>query len=311
MRSLVQRSLILSAFLFLLLSTPTTATNHCEFRLGFATLRDLIGHDIVGDCLENEHYNHIGDSNQQTTGGLMAWRKADNWTAFTDGYRTWINGPNGLVVRLNTERFPWEADYAPGGGVATPVPQPTPVPLSTPTPAPVAWPGVSTVPVGVPHRFTHDGETWEVTVLEVMRGQAVVDQANLLKRSNKYIDYTAPKHDEEDVAVKYRVKLAGINTLGENKAFFNYHICVGTWIVRCSSAQPTSLIMESGSQGSVHPYPDFVGNPIEWVPYLSIGDSVVGWQAWRIWKGMNVVLVIHMDDDQKDMSQYSAIFSLS
>ena len=41
----------------------------------------------------------------------MAWRKADNWTAFTDGYRTWINGPNGLVMRLNTERFVWEADY--------------------------------------------------------------------------------------------------------------------------------------------------------------------------------------------------------
>ena len=66
--------------------------------------------------MENEHYNEISDSVQQTTGGLMAWRKADNWTAFTDGYRTWVNGPNGLQQRLNTERFEWEADYAPGGG---------------------------------------------------------------------------------------------------------------------------------------------------------------------------------------------------
>jgi hypothetical protein len=45
----------------------------------------------------------------------MAWRKSDNWTAFTDGYRTWIDGPLGLAARLNTQRYPWEADYnAPG-----------------------------------------------------------------------------------------------------------------------------------------------------------------------------------------------------
>ncbi len=30
-------------------SATTHATNHCEFRLGFKTLRDLIGHDIVGE----------------------------------------------------------------------------------------------------------------------------------------------------------------------------------------------------------------------------------------------------------------------
>ena len=36
---------------------------------------------------------------------FLVWRKADNWTAFTDGYRTWINGPSGLQVRLNTEHF--------------------------------------------------------------------------------------------------------------------------------------------------------------------------------------------------------------
>jgi hypothetical protein len=41
-------------------------------------------------------------------GGLLVWRKADNWTAFTDGYRTWINGPAGIQQRLNTQRFSWE-----------------------------------------------------------------------------------------------------------------------------------------------------------------------------------------------------------
>ena len=35
-------------------------------------------------------------------------RAADNRAAFTDGYRTWISGPNGLQVRLNTEQFDWE-----------------------------------------------------------------------------------------------------------------------------------------------------------------------------------------------------------
>ena len=124
--------ILLGVTLTILAGTPIRAAD-CEFRLGFKTLRDLIGHDIVGECLENEHYNAIGDSNQQTTGGLMAWRKTDNWTAFTDGYRTWINGPNGLVQRLNTERFPWEADHIP---VTSPTPGPAPSPPPAPTPIP-------------------------------------------------------------------------------------------------------------------------------------------------------------------------------
>jgi plastocyanin len=82
----------------------------CQFVLGFATLRALIGPAIVGDCLEDQRFAANGDAVQQTTGGLLAWRKADNWTAFTDGARTWINGPQGLVQRPNTTRFPWEGD---------------------------------------------------------------------------------------------------------------------------------------------------------------------------------------------------------
>ena len=86
------------------------AANNCDYTLGFKALHDLIP-SVVGDCLVNEHHNaDNGDGLQETTGGLLVWRKADNWTAFTDGYRTWINGPNGLQERLNTERFPWEHD---------------------------------------------------------------------------------------------------------------------------------------------------------------------------------------------------------
>jgi plastocyanin len=84
----------------------------CQFILGFATLRGLVGPQVVGECLEDQRFAANGDAQQQTTNGLMAWRKADNWTAFTDGYRTWINGPFGLVQRLNSDRFAWEGDVA-------------------------------------------------------------------------------------------------------------------------------------------------------------------------------------------------------
>ena len=58
----------------------------CRFVLGFATLRDLIGSQKVGACLEDEHFNlENGNSEQRTSGGLLVWRKADNFTAFTDG----------------------------------------------------------------------------------------------------------------------------------------------------------------------------------------------------------------------------------
>ena len=137
----MKRYAVFFAFALLLLLPTTVAAAECQFILGFKTLRDLVGHDIVGECLENEHHGENGDSLQQTTGGLLVWRKADNWTAFTDGYRSWINGPNGLEQRLNTERFPWEYDFV---APATPTPVPDsarpPIPASTRTPAPVSIP---------------------------------------------------------------------------------------------------------------------------------------------------------------------------
>ena len=101
----------------LFLGAPSVWAADCKFVLGFATLKALIdeaeGPDKVGQCLENEHFNpENGDALQRTTGGLLVWRKADNWTAFTDGYRTWINGPYGLQMRLNTEHFDWEVPAA-------------------------------------------------------------------------------------------------------------------------------------------------------------------------------------------------------
>jgi hypothetical protein len=92
------------------IAPPPSATNQngCDFKMGFAALRGHIP-GVVGGCVENERHNlDNGDALQQTTGGLMVWRKADNFTAFTDGARTWVSGPFGVQTRLNSERFSWE-----------------------------------------------------------------------------------------------------------------------------------------------------------------------------------------------------------
>jgi hypothetical protein len=93
---------------------PAAAQPACAFRLGFKALYDQIP-SIVGTCVDDEGHNPLnGDGLQHTTawhgkGGLLVWRKADNWTAFTDGSLTWINGPNGIQSRPNAgPLFPWE-----------------------------------------------------------------------------------------------------------------------------------------------------------------------------------------------------------
>jgi hypothetical protein len=97
-----------------LLATPCAlaaapASAACTYVLGFQTLHDLIP-QVVGNCVTDEYHNPLnGDGLQQSVGGLLVWRKADNWTAFTDGSTTWINGPFGVQSRPNDQRFPWEA----------------------------------------------------------------------------------------------------------------------------------------------------------------------------------------------------------
>ncbi|MGI8912499.1 MAG: hypothetical protein ACR2JY_01715 [Chloroflexota bacterium] len=91
----------------------------CTFVLGFATLEALLPAQ-VGHCLDNEAFNPVnGDTLQHTSGGLLVWRRLDNWTALTNGYHTWVNGPNGLQERLNGQRFAWEAnpDGLPSAGL--------------------------------------------------------------------------------------------------------------------------------------------------------------------------------------------------
>ena len=114
--------LLVAALLFRWLPSPEpagAAEGACSFALGFAALREQIPR-VVGECVEDEWHNpENGDGLQQTTGGLLVWRKADNWTAFTDGTTTWINGPVGLVSRPNAGApYPWEATPAAGSGTA-------------------------------------------------------------------------------------------------------------------------------------------------------------------------------------------------
>lgn len=86
--------------------TPETAG--CALLPAFASLIDAIGADVVGTCLDQPQVLDNGDSQQATSTGMFALRRDQNWVAFTDGYRTWLRGPQGVQQRLNTERFSWE-----------------------------------------------------------------------------------------------------------------------------------------------------------------------------------------------------------
>ena len=105
------------ALLLSLLAMPVmlgSAASAPQFKLGFKLLADQAP-AVVGQPIEDEHWGDNGDSLQMTTKGLMAWRKLDNWTAFTNGSRTWVNGPFGVMERGNDERFDWEGDAPPQG----------------------------------------------------------------------------------------------------------------------------------------------------------------------------------------------------
>jgi hypothetical protein len=107
----VRHLIVIFAFAFGLLPSVALAQSApvCQFVLGFAALQAML--PAVGNCVDNEQHNpDNGDALQHTTTGLLVWRRADNWTAFTDGYHTWVNGPSGVQERLNTQRFRFEAN---------------------------------------------------------------------------------------------------------------------------------------------------------------------------------------------------------
>lgn len=97
-----------------LVAVPAADAARCRYILGFKALHHQIA-SVIGACRGDEQYNPgpggaPGDAFQQTARGTLVWRKADNQVAFTDGYRTILDGPHGLEQRLNSQRFPWEAN---------------------------------------------------------------------------------------------------------------------------------------------------------------------------------------------------------
>ena len=93
----------------------------CTFALGFAALHDRIP-GIVGACAGDVQYDgNTGDALQPTTTGELVWRKQDNLTAFTNGSDTWVDGPLGVQMRLNSQRFSWEPN--PGSLTVLPAPR--------------------------------------------------------------------------------------------------------------------------------------------------------------------------------------------
>jgi hypothetical protein len=114
MRVLLLLSFLLSAYPMGITAATPERTEDCRFDLGFAALHAAIP-DVIGSCLIDARYDASGDARQETAawhgkGGLLYWRKADNWTGFTDGYHTWVVGPRGIEKRLNVERLAWESD---------------------------------------------------------------------------------------------------------------------------------------------------------------------------------------------------------
>jgi hypothetical protein len=141
MRKIAAVALLAGGLLAAPIGTASSQGESCRFVLGFAALREQVGADKVGRCLEDERFNaENGNAEQRTSGGLLVWRKVDNFTAFTDGATSWIAGPEGLQSRPNGERFAWEKDpiqptaARPSSSSASPAAVASPAPAASPAP---------------------------------------------------------------------------------------------------------------------------------------------------------------------------------
>ncbi len=97
------------------------ASQSCQYIRDFKRLHDMAP-DKIGGCVSQRIFAPNGDVLQYTANGLMVRRKADNWTAFTDGGLTLIDGPQGLVSRANDYRFAWEHEDPVSGTDEPPTP---------------------------------------------------------------------------------------------------------------------------------------------------------------------------------------------
>ena len=92
-----------------LASAPTALASDCQPAAIFEPLLASLPVS-VGACSGEPYLSSQGDLVQPTSRGLLVRREPDQRVAFTDGTRTWIDGPLGLQLRLNIERFAWETN---------------------------------------------------------------------------------------------------------------------------------------------------------------------------------------------------------
>ena len=107
------RRLILVLALLASLALPAAPalaqSSSCTFQGGFATIQAAIPSN-VGQCIDSATTDQdTGDMLQHTTGGVFAYRNADNSTSFSDGTTTWLIDPSGNVVsRAANQALAWE-----------------------------------------------------------------------------------------------------------------------------------------------------------------------------------------------------------
>jgi phosphohistidine phosphatase SixA len=88
-----------------------TEAQDCEFLFEFAAMRDLLGDQVVGNCLEDQRFVAANDNaEQRTTNGNLVISALDSYMRFVTDTHTWIRTPNGLFDRPNDRRFDWEGD---------------------------------------------------------------------------------------------------------------------------------------------------------------------------------------------------------
>jgi hypothetical protein len=146
------------ALLLVVGSVEVSGQAPCAIVGDFAILRDAIGSQTVGTCLEDERANvQNGNIEQHTSGGLLLRRTGSPIVAFTDGVTTWIYGPYGVQTRPNGQQFPWEVDFAaamPSFVMTATAPPPPPgepaSPVALTSPAALASPAALTDPNTLP-----------------------------------------------------------------------------------------------------------------------------------------------------------------
>ena len=220
-----------------------------------------------------------------------------------------INGSNygKFVIEKNEweRRFGISAAGLQRGVLASAIAPATPIPHTR------SWPSVSTIPLNTTHRFQHDGYTWEVTVLEVIRGDAVADMHS---RSGRSASYRHPPSGQEHVAAEIRVKAVGSGKLGRDYGILGYWACTGSIGGRCYRSaffDPFVLVMQSGEKGeSEYGVVPFELDTLIGDIGLYAGESETGWKGWLIRKGQEVVLGLKLEREQNDINTYTALFAV-